>query len=137
MKQRAVPLHDDLPIEEDLPDLIAEIVLGENIERMLTDPTSPVAHMLERARGEFLEATISLLDADAVDMSTAEGLKTARSLQAKAHRYLTMCRWISEANMRANEAEEQLDITSEEESAAIEHLKEQMNGTRAKPAHDA
>lgn len=128
---------DDLPFDEDLPELVAAVVLGEKIERALTDITSPFSMMIAKARAEFIEATLSLIDADKVDLSTANGVAQARSLQAKAHRYLTMCRWISEANADADEAETQIEEADAEGEPAIEELKEQFHGKRAKPAPDA
>lgn len=137
MTQKVHRLHDDLPFDDELEDLVANIALGENIEALLSDVTSPLSMMVAAAREEFVTSTLSLLDADQVDLSTPEGVKQARSLQSKAHRYLMMCRWMTEAHMAAGDAEDIIKIATVEEGEAIEQLKEQTYGKRAKPAHDA
>jgi hypothetical protein len=119
-------------IESDLPALIAAAELGDRIERHLLDPKDPFSMMLDRARDEFLAATQALLDAD---LTTVEGIEQARSLQAKALRYRDMCAWITDALENREAAAEALD--GEEEDAAVEELKDKLNGNRSKPASDA
>lgn len=118
--------------ESDLGPLIAAAELGDNIERALTDTKSPVSMMLERARDEFIAATLALLDAD---LQTSSGVEQARSLQATATRYRDMCIWITQAlEARADAVD---DLNGEEEGAAVEELKDILNASRAKPAPDA
>jgi hypothetical protein len=119
-------------IESDIPALIAAAELGDRIERHLLDPKDPFSMMLDRARDEFLAANQALLDAD---LTTVEGIEQARSLQAKALRYRDMCAWITDALENREAAAEALD--GEEEDAAVEELKDMLNGNRSKPASDA
>lgn len=119
-------------IESDLPALIAAAELGDRIERHLSNPKDPFSMMLDRARQEFIAATHALLDAD---LTTVEGIEQARSLQAKALRYKDMCAWITDALEAREAAVEALD--GEEEDAAVEQLKDLINGNRSKPAPDA
>ena len=119
-------------IESDLPALIAAAVLGDRIEKYLTDPKSPFCMMLDRARDEFLAATEALLNAD---LTTVDGIEQARSLQATALRYRDMCSWISDALEARAAAVEAID--GEEEEPAVEQLKDMLNANRSKPAPDA
>ena len=80
--------------EDDIEPLIAKAELGDNIERHLLDVHSPLSHLLDRARDEFLKATSDLLGAD---LTTRDGIQMARSHQATALRYRDMCRWIDDA----------------------------------------
>lgn len=119
-------------IESDLPALIAAAELGDRIERHLLNPKDPFSMMLDRARDEFIAANHALLEAD---LTTVEGIEQARSLQATALRYKNMCAWITDALEAREAAAEALD--GEEEDAAVEQLKDQLNGNRSKPAPDA
>jgi hypothetical protein len=119
-------------IESDLPSLIAAAELGDRIERHLLDPKDPFTMFLDRARGEFIAATQALLD---VDLSTGDGVEQARSLQAKAKRYADMCSWITDAMEERESAVTAID--GDEEDAAVEQLKDMLNGNRSKPASDA
>lgn len=119
-------------IESDLQSLIAAAELGDRIERHLTNPKDPFTMFLDRAREEFIAASSALLDAD---LNTISGIEQAKSLQARALRYRDMCAWISDA-LEAREAAVEA-INDEEEDAAVEQLKDMMNGNRAKPAPDA
>lgn len=119
-------------IESDLPALIAAAELGDRIERHLRDPKDPLSMFLDRARDEFIAATHALLDAD---LTTVEGIELARSQQATALRYRDMCKWITDALEAREAAAEAID--GEEEDAAVEELKDQLNGNRSKPAPDA
>lgn len=119
-------------IDSDLPALIAAAELGDKIERLLLDSKSPFSMMLDRARDEFLAATQALLVAD---LTTVEGIEQARSLQAIALRYRDMCSWITNALEERAAAVEEMD--GEVEDAAVEQLKDQINGNRSKPAPDA
>lgn len=115
-----------------IPAITAMAVLGDNIERALTTPTSPFSAMMERARAEFIAAQTALLH---VDLHTKEGMEQARSLQADARRYRDLCAWIVDAFDNREAAEEAL--VSEEDEDAVEELKDTLYGTaRAKPAPD-
>ena len=123
-------VHD----EDDIAPLIAMAALGENIERRLLNPTDPFSMMLERARKEFLEAIVALID---TDMTTPAGITHARALQSHAARYRDMCRWISEGLTDGEQAAEELNADYGEQDQAIEELREQIHGKRDKPAPDA
>lgn len=118
--------------ESDLGPLIAAAELGDRIERYLLDPKSPVSMMLERARDEFIAASLALLEAD---LQTSSGIEQARSLQAEARRYRDMCRWITDALEERADAVD--DLNGAEEDAAVEELKDIIDASRAKPAPDA
>jgi hypothetical protein len=115
----------------DLGEILAAAELGMRIEQHLLDPRNPFSMFLDRAREEFIAATLSLLDAD---LATSAGIEQARSLQAKAQRYQTMCAWISDAMEERESAVQAID--GEEEEEAVEQLKDQIYGIRAKPAPD-
>ena len=119
-------------IDSDLGPLIAAAELGDRIERHLLDPKSPFSMMLDRARDDFIAATLALLDAD---FATRDGIEQARSLQAEARRYRVMCAYITDALENREAAVEALE--GEEEDAAVEELKDLLNASRAKPAPDA
>lgn len=118
--------------ESDLGPLIAAAELGDRIERYLLDPKHPVSMMLDRARDEFIAASLALLEAD---LQTSSGIEQARSLQAQARRYSDMCRWITDALEERADAVD--DLNGEEEDAAVEELKDILDASRAKPAPDA
>ena len=118
--------------ESDLGPLIAAAELGDRIERYLVDPKNPVSMMLDRARDEFIAASLALLEAD---LQTSSGIEQARSLQAQAQRYRDMCRWITDALEERADAVD--DLNGAEEDAAVEELKDIIDASRAKPAPDA
>lgn len=118
--------------ESDLGPLIAAAELGDKIERYLLDPKHPVSMMLDRARDEFIAASLALLEAD---LQTSSGIEQARSLQAQARRYCDMCRWITDALEERADAVD--DLNGAEEDAAVEELKDIIDASRAKPAPDA
>lgn len=118
--------------ESDLGPLIAAAELGDKIERYLLDPKHPVSMMLDRARDEFIAASLALLEAD---LQTSSGIEQARSLQAEARRYRDMCRWITDALEERADAVD--DLNGAEEDAAVEELKDILDASRAKPAPDA
>lgn len=119
-------------LESDLGALIAAAEIGDRIEKYLTDAKSPFSMMLDRARDEFIAASLALLDAD---LQTSSGIEQARSLQATAKRYSDMCRWITQALEAREDAV--IDLEGEEEDAAVEELKDMYDASRAKPARDA
>jgi hypothetical protein len=118
-------------VEDDIEGLIAAATLGDNLERALTDPTSPMAAMLDRARDLFLLNITLFLDAD---LHTTDGLELARSQQAEARRYRDMCRWIGDSLEKREEAQDNLADLDVEETISDE-MKDAYNGQRAKPAH--
>lgn len=126
--KRLPATHD----QGDLGDILAAAELGMRIEGYLLDPKSPFTMMLDRAREEFIDATLSLLE---TDLHTGSGIEQAMSLQAKARRYSDMCRYITDALEERESAVEALD--GEEEEAAVEQLKDMIYGPRSKPAPDA
>lgn len=125
--------------ESDALEIVASLVLGENIERLLLDATSPISHLLMQARIEFLRSTVSLIDPAITDLSNEEGIKQARSLQATVQRYLELCRWIGKAKKRGEEAYHQARAGNliDEGEEAVAELMDQIHGKRATPAPDA
>jgi len=114
---------------------VARVVLGENIERGLRDPTSPLSMMLERARGEFMQAARAFIESD---LSNPDGIKQARSLQAQVQRYADLCTWLTQGQQDAADAELMLsDVDSAETETISEELKDQIYGNRDKPVPDA
>jgi hypothetical protein len=126
---KQVPATHD---QGDMPEILAAAELGMRIEKHLLDSKDPFTMFLDRARDQFISAATGLLDADLV---TNEGIEQARRLQADAKRYSDMCAWISDALEEREAAIEAID--GEEEEAAVEELKDMINGTRSKPAPDA
>lgn len=121
------PVH----VEDDAVALIANVTLGDNIERALLDHRSPFAMMMERAREAFLHNVTLLIDAD---LNTTEGVALARIQQAEVRRYKEMCQWIDQSlQTRAEAQDERAD--SEDEEAIPQEVKELHYGDRAKPAH--
>lgn len=116
-------------VEGDTESLIAMAVLGDNIERALLDRTNPFCMLLDQARDAFLANTILFLDAD---LHTTAGIELARSQQAEARRYRDMCRWIDDALQKRAEAH--MTAEDEMEDFVTDDLKEQLYGSRAKPA---
>lgn len=124
---------DAIHHEDDEKPLIAMVALGDAVEQLLTDKMNPFQMMLSRARDAFLDAQISLLDAD---LNTRAGIERARSAQADARRYRDMCKWIVDCFDAREEAEDHL--ANGEEEPAVEELKDMIHGERrAKPAPDA
>ena len=126
---KQVPATHD---QGDMPEILAAAELGMRIEKHLLDPRDPFTMFLDRARDEFLTAVHQLLAADLV---TPSGIEQARCLQATAQRYRDMCSWITDALEEREQAIEAID--GEEEEAAVEELKDMINGKRSKPASDA
>ncbi len=116
----------------DMPEILAAAELGMRIERHLLDPKDPFTLFLDRSREQFIAAAMALLDADLI---TGDGIEQARRLQAEAQRYRDMCSWITDALEERESAIEAID--GEEEEAAVEELKDMINGNRSKPAPDA
>lgn len=129
MKKYILTEVADLP--GDLPGLVAASVLGDRIERSLTTPNDPFKAMMLQAREAFIANQLVLLDAD---LTSAAGIERARCAQAEAKRYVDMVHWISEALEASGAAEEQM--IAEEEDPGVEELKDQLYGSRAKPAPD-
>jgi hypothetical protein len=126
---KQVPATHD---QGDMPEILAAAELGMRIEKHLLDSKDPFTMFLDRARDQFISAATGLLDADLV---TNEGIEQARRLQADAIRYRDMCSWITDALEEREAAIEAID--GEEEEAAVEELKDMINGNRSKPAPDA
>jgi len=126
---KEVPATHD---QGDMPEILAAAELGMRIEKHLLDRTDPFTMFLDRARDQFMAAATALLD---VDLNTTDGIEQARRLQAEARRYSEMCSWITDALEEREAAIEAID--SEEEEAAVEELKDMINGNRSKPAPDA
>lgn len=116
----------------DMPEILAAAELGMRIEKHLLDPKDPFTMFLDRSRDEFIAAATALID---VDLSTRDGIDQARRLQAEARRYRDLCSWITDALEEREAAIEAID--GEEEEAAVEELKDMINGNRSKPAPDA
>lgn len=120
-------------LERDLAALIAAAELGDRIEKRLLDPKDPFAMLLDRARSDFMVAVQILINAD---LESNDGIFEARRAQAQAVRYRDMCQWITDALEEAGGAVEAMAAEADEDPA-VEQLKDQLNGNRAKPAPDA
>ena len=120
--------------QSNLGDLVTAAVLGDNIEAMLEDRTSPLTMLLEKARDDFLAAHTTLLEAD---LNTRDGLEQAKRLQRDALYYSTLCRYLAESMEERDRAIEAAASQDLEEPGA-ELLKDQIYGSRrAKPAFDS
>ena len=126
-------LQEAVHLEDDLLPLVAQATLGDNIERALRDPASPFSAMMDRARSAYLAAVSALIDSD---LHTPDGIELARGNQAEARRYQDLCRWIADALEAAGVADDALNANSEDDPE-IQQLKDDLNGTRSRPAPDA
>lgn len=121
-------------LPEDYDPIIGMVTLGDNIERALTDETSPLAYLLSQARDQMIAAVHGLLEAD---LTSQQGISDALRWQAAALRYRDTCNWLGQALDNRDRAEE---TAAEEEFGsddAVQNLREQMNGTQRQQYPDA
>lgn len=131
-KQQAKPQNDYTHVDPEELELIAASTLGDNIERLISDRTSPLSMLMARSVKEFSDAILALIE---VPLQTAEGLEQAIHLQANARRYRDMCQWLRDGLSDAEAAD--TELAGEVEDEAVETLKDQLHGKRDKPAPDA
>lgn len=127
-----IPGLDLSHIDTEELEMIAASTLGDNIERLISDRTSPLSMLLARAATQYSSALLAFLD---VPLQTAEGLEQAIHLQAEARRYRDMCQWLKDGLTDAEYADDAM--AGEVEDEAVEELKDQLNGKRDKHSYDA